>query len=168
MFAHGIQHTPQIHQSVSVQSQSFDGCPANRSKTDNPSRIGIPRKMLKPFLQPWVKERNRITSCRVNRACLNCFMVIASLTREREILCKRFAATLARQNMFYRKRLRRKFFLTTTVFTASFCAGFNQSSEFYRNIDFHSASSVNLWSRGVRYRLYVIREVDAELHHGFA
>jgi hypothetical protein len=78
----GHKRLPQPKQSGTVESEHLDGCPTDRSKTDNGRGIRIPGKVLPPAMLAGMKDRYRPIGNRIARGNPGIFVIVTALTGE--------------------------------------------------------------------------------------
>lgn len=129
MLAAGDENPAQIHDLDTIELQSGYGGVPDRSKPYDLQIVFAPGEVVGPFLTARMKQRHKLARKRIAGFDPGTFMIIATLTREREITGSRFAAAAFGSYMLDGERMRRIARLAHAILADALCAGDDQAAQ---------------------------------------
>lgn len=86
MFTHGKKNFAQSNDATAIQTQRVDRCATNGRKANHVRKLVAPSEMRAPGIPPRVIEWNPCTRYWITRVDFIVFVIVASLTGQREII----------------------------------------------------------------------------------
>lgn len=86
MFVDSIEQLSQVDHGLAVESEGFNRGTARRGETDDQRAIIIPDEVLRPFLPPWMEERNNLAGDRIACRDFSMFVTVAALTGQSKVV----------------------------------------------------------------------------------
>jgi hypothetical protein len=130
VFTKGNKNAAQIDNLGAIESQRSHGGPSSRREADDFQVVRTPGEVFKPLLPARMKQRHKFVCKRIAGFDLDVFVVVATLTGEREIVGDGFAAMMFRDDMLDSKRMRRISHLAQAVLATTLCTGDHVATQF--------------------------------------
>lgn len=129
MFAHRVQHSPQIADADTVQLQLTNGHTTRGCEADDLGKVIAPSEVFTPVHLSRIEKWNSLTAQTIDGLGLGEFVIIASLAGESEVVGVVAASVHPRRDVLNGVCLRGEFLWTAAVFTTA--AGV-LANEFFR------------------------------------
>lgn len=105
MLSDGIEYSPQIDETLTIEMQRFDRRSTRRRQTKDDGVILVPGEMLGPDLMSWMKQQGARFGQRINGGGAPGFVLITSETSESQIVGIVRSADTARDDVIDRQRI---------------------------------------------------------------
>lgn len=119
MFPYSIQNSPEVDQPGFIELERFDCGATCGRQTDDERAILIPRKMIGPGFSPRIIQRRCFTRYRINTANFGVLVVVATLTRQCQIIERVLPIQAFGDDMFNGKGLIGKTQLALAIFATA-------------------------------------------------